>query len=185
MSAKWRKEEDGESQLRMETILHQRQNDERESVSSSVVGHQPTMALERATEVQLMRDAHTVASTSIFLTVETTMSRNMSAHQVTERQCALVKALQISATSLHLNLLKKALKLKLDGPCSSQSTMSHFWQVITLLSSLKMFPRLEKCQEFRMHKDKSYRYHERGSCSSLHQEPCSISGISTILHFNG
>ena len=30
MSAKWRKEEDGESQLRMETILHQRQNDERE-----------------------------------------------------------------------------------------------------------------------------------------------------------
>ena len=54
MSAKWRKEEDGESQLRMETIVHQRQNDERESVSSSVVGHQPTMALERATEVQLM-----------------------------------------------------------------------------------------------------------------------------------
>ena len=31
MSADWRKEEDGERQLRMETILHQRQNDERES----------------------------------------------------------------------------------------------------------------------------------------------------------
>ena len=141
MSAEWWKEEDGERQLRMETILHQRQNDERESVSSSVVGHQPTMALERATEVQLMRDSHTVASTSIFLMVEKKMSRNTSAHLVTEWQCALVKALQISAASLHLNLLKKALKLKLDWLCSSQSTMSHFWQVITLLSSLrKMFP---------------------------------------------
>ena len=109
----------------------------RKNVSSSVVGHQPTMALKRATEVQLMRDAHTVASTSIFLTVEKIMSRNTSAHLVTERQCALVKALQISAVSLHLNLLNKALKLKLDGLCSSQSTMSHFWQVIMLLSSLR------------------------------------------------
>ena len=133
----------GERQLRMETILNQRQNDEREGVSSSVVGYQPTMALERARVVQLMRGAHTVASTSIFLKVEKTMSRNTSAHLVTERQCALVKALQISAASLHLNLLKKALNLKLDGLCSSQSTMSHFWQVITLLSSLRKFSRLE------------------------------------------
>ena len=64
----------GERQLRMETILNQRQNDETEGVSSSVVGYQPTMALERARVVQLMRDAHTVASTSIFLKVEKTMS---------------------------------------------------------------------------------------------------------------
>ena len=114
MSAEWQKEEDGERQLRMRRSFT-RDKTMKESVSSSVVGHQPTMALERATEVQLMRDAHTVASTSIFLMMEKMMSRNTSAHLVTEWQCALVKALQISAVSLHLNLLNKALKLKLDG----------------------------------------------------------------------
>ena len=36
------------------------------------------------------------------------------------------KALQIAAASLHVNLLKKVLKLKHDGYWSSQSTMLHF-----------------------------------------------------------
>ena len=43
---------------------------ERECVSLSVAEYQSMMALKRTTEVQLMHDAHTVALTSIFLTVE-------------------------------------------------------------------------------------------------------------------
>ena len=136
MSTEWRKGEDNERELRMETILHRRQNGERESVNSSVAGYQPTMALKRAREVQLMRNAH-----QYFSWWKNTTLRNMFAHLVREWQCTLIKALQILAASLHLNLLKKALKLKLDGLCSSQSTMSHFWQVITLLQLFKkMFP---------------------------------------------
>ena len=50
------------------------------------------------------------------------MSRNTSVHLVTELQCVLVKTLLISAaTSLHLNLLRKALMLKLGGLYSSQT----------------------------------------------------------------
>ena len=40
------------------------------SVSSSGSGLQPIIALERATEVQIMHNTHTVASTSIYRTVE-------------------------------------------------------------------------------------------------------------------
>ena len=45
------------------------------------------MALKRATEVQLMRDAHTVSSTSIFLTVEKIVEEHIgtSGHGATVR----------------------------------------------------------------------------------------------------